>query len=297
MIDHKHRSQLRAGSGFAGLLAASLVALAAPAHAQLFDRWPAPGQQMEQRAPEASDPPAAETPAQPAAKPKPARKPKPAPAPTAQGTDPAADPAAGPAPAAPPRRAAAPKPAAAAAPGAPKAIACSGVFAKGSSHLQLAQAFDAKNVEFGEVDGPEGSKLNASVVYPTDPKRRLEVLWQNEAARSDVSLLVVTGQSGWTAPKGLKLGLPLAQLEKANGKPFKVSGFDQDNGGSVIDWQGGALASLPGGCKIGVRLAPDTKATDAAKAQAAGKEFVSTDAALKGVKPVIAEILIGYPQD
>ncbi|MBK5959796.1 hypothetical protein CCR97_16525, partial [Rhodoplanes elegans] len=195
-----------------------------------------------------------------------------------------------------PRRAAAPKPAAAAA-SAPKAIACAGVFAKGSSHLQLAQTFDAKNVEFGEVDGPEGSKLNATLVYPTDPKRRLEVLWQNEAARSDVSLIVVTGQSGWTAPKGLKLGLPLAQLEKANGKPFKVSGFDQDNGGSVIDWQGGALASLPGGCKVGVRLTPDAKATDAAKAQASGKEFASTDAALKGVKPVIAEILIGYPQD
>ncbi|MFD2182439.1 hypothetical protein [Rhodoplanes azumiensis] len=291
MIDHKLRSQLCAGPAVAGLLAASLVALAGPAHAQLFDRWPAPAQQMEQRAPDATAPPAAEAPAQPAAKPKPVRKPKPAPEPTAQGTDPAADAAA-----ASPRRAAAPKPAAAPA-GAPKAIACAGVFAKGSSHLQLAQTFDAKNVEFGEVDGPEGSKLNATIVYPTDPKRRLEVLWQNEAARSDVSLIVVTGQSGWTAPKGLKLGLPLAQLEKANGKPFKVSGFDQDNGGSVIDWQGGALAALPGGCKVGVRLTADAKATDAAKAQAAGKEFASTDAALKGVKPVIAEILIGYPQD
>ncbi|MFL9823790.1 hypothetical protein [Rhodoplanes sp. SY1] len=290
MIDHKYRLQLRAGSAVAGLLAASLVALAGPAHAQLFDRWPAPAQQMEQRTPDATDPPAAEAPPQPA-KPKPVRKPKPAPEPSAQG----ADPAAAPAPAAPPRRAA-PKPAAAAA-GAPKTIACAGVFAKGSSHLQLAQTFDAKNVEFGEVDGPEGSKLNATLVYPTDPKRRLEVLWQNEAARSDVSLIVVTGQSGWTAPKGLKLGMPLAQLEKANGKPFKVSGLDQDNGGSVIDWQGGALASLPGGCKVGVRLTPDAKATDAAKAQAAGKEFASTDAALKGIKPVIAEILLGYPQD
>ncbi|MBK5959438.1 hypothetical protein CCR97_14650, partial [Rhodoplanes elegans] len=84
MIDHKYRLQLRAGSAVAGLLAASLVALAGPAHAQLFDRWPAPAQQMEQRTPEATDPPAAEAPAQPA-KPKPVRKPKPAP--TAQGAD------------------------------------------------------------------------------------------------------------------------------------------------------------------------------------------------------------------
>ncbi|MDC7786353.1 hypothetical protein J2S22_001014 [Rhodoplanes tepidamans] len=284
------------GLRVAGLLAASLVvAVCVPARAQspwpsqpesqaqVQDRWPAPTQQMEQRAPEATGAPASE----PAAKPRPARKPKPKPAPAAEG-DPAAAPAAAPRAAA---RAGA-KPAA----GAPKAIACSGVFAKSSTHLALATAFDAKNVDFTEVDGPEGSKLNASVLFPTEPKRRLEVLWQNEAARSDIALIVITGQSAWTGPKGLKLGLGLAQLEKINGKPFKLSGFDQDNGGSVVDWQGGALDALPGGCKVGIRLVPDAKATDAAKAQAAGKEFVSTDAAVKGVKPSVAEILFGYPQ-
>ncbi|NVO17268.1 MAG: hypothetical protein HXX10_24850, partial [Rhodoplanes sp.] len=178
---------------------------------------------------------------------------------------------------------------------APRAIACSGVFAKSSNHLALAAAFNSKNITFTEVDGPEGSKLNASVLFPDDPKRRLEVLWQNEAARSDTSLIVITGQSTWTGPKGLKLGLGLAALEKLNGKPFKLSGFDQADGGAVMDWQGGALASVPGGCNVGVRLAADPKAADAAKAQAAGKELVSTDAGIKGVKPTVVEILFGYP--
>ncbi|RAI45416.1 hypothetical protein [Rhodoplanes roseus] len=269
----------------ASLVAASLIGISsvAVAQVQLEDRWPAPTQQMEQRAPAATEAPAE---GQPAAKPRAARKPKPAPTPAAEGADPAVAPA---------PRAAAAKPAAAPA-GAPKAIACSGVFAKSSNHLALASTFNDKNVTFTEVDGPEGSKLNATVLFPDDPKRRLEVLWQNEAARSDTALIVVTGGSTWTGPKGLKLGLGLAALEKINGKPFKLKGFDQDDGGSVVDWQGGALASLPGGCSVGLRFAPDPKATEAAKAQAAGKEFVSTDAALKGVKPVVAEILFGYPQ-
>jgi hypothetical protein len=179
------------------------------------------------------------------------------------------------------------------APGA-RSVACSGVFAKDSSHLKLAQSFEAKNIEFGAVPGPEGTSLNASILYGGDPKRRLEVLWQNEAARSDVSLIVITGQSQWSAPKGLRLGLALAALEKLNGKPFKLSGFDQPDGGSVLDWQGGALAELPGGCKVGLRLAPDPKAPQGALAAAAGKEFLSNDAAMRAAKPVIAEIVLGY---
>ena len=178
--------------------------------------------------------------------------------------------------------------------GAPTSIVCNGVFGKDSTHLKLAMAFEARNITFTEVDGPDGSKLNASVVYPHDPKRRLEVLWNNDAARSGTSLIVIGGQSQWAAPKGLKIGMAIAALEKANGKPFKLSGLDQPNGGSVVDWDGGALDSLPGGCKVGVRLAPDPKAPETARGGAGGKEFLSNNAALKPAKLGIAEIILGY---
>src|SRR4051812_20301640 len=58
------------------------------------------------------------------------------------------------APASPPGPAAdnpAPAPAATRPAGAARSVACSGVFAKDSSHLKLAQAFEAKNIEFGAV--------------------------------------------------------------------------------------------------------------------------------------------------
>jgi hypothetical protein len=191
----------------------------------------------------------------------------------------------------------------AAAPAAPRqaqpagrSIACSGAFARDSNHLKLAIAFDSRNLAFTEVDGPEGTKLNASVLFPNDPKRRLEVLWQNEPTRSDTSLIVIGGQSQWTAPKGLRIGTPLAAVEKANGRPFKLAGLDQGNGGTVIDWDGGALNSLPGGCAIGIRLAADPKTPDPARAAAAGKELASNDPALKGVKMSIVEIILGYSQ-
>jgi hypothetical protein len=177
---------------------------------------------------------------------------------------------------------------------APRTIVCNGVFGKESSHLKLATRFDSRNLTFTEVDGPEGSRLMASVLFPDDPRRRLEVLWQNEAARADTHLIVINGQSTWTAPKGLRLGLALAALERLNGKPFKISGFDQPSGGSVSDWQGGALEKLPGGCRLGIRLTPDAKATEAARNDVVGKDFMSNDAKMRAVRPIIAEIIIGY---
>ena len=186
-------------------------------------------------------------------------------------------------------------PAAHAKPAAPgHAVACAGAFAKNSSHLKLAQAYGPLNLTFAEVDGPQNSKLMASVLYPKDPKRHLEVLWNNEAARSDTSLVVINGQSTWTGPKGLRLGLPIAALEKLNGKPFQLAGFDQDNAGAALDWQGGALEKVPGGCKVSVRMTPDPKATEDARTAAAGKVLMSSDAVVRAVQPKIAEILIGY---
>jgi hypothetical protein len=133
------------------------------------------------------------------------------------------------------------------------------------------------------------------VLFPKDPKRRLEVWWQNEASRSDTYLIVVNGQSTWTAPKGLRLGLQLAALEKLNGKPFRLKGLDKENGSTISDWDGGALAQLPGGCRAGIRLAPDSKATEEARSAVSGTgEFTSNDATVKAVKLTVAEIILGY---
>jgi hypothetical protein len=175
-----------------------------------------------------------------------------------------------------------------------RVVACSGAFAKDSSHLKLATLYKTDNVVFTEVDASEGKKLMASVLFPKDAKRRLEVWWDNESSRTGTYLIVINGQSTWSAPKGLKLGLALGALERLNGKPFKVGAFSKGNEASVSDWQGGALESLTGGCKVGVSLRADPKAAPQAIEQASAAELASSDATLKAIKPVVAEIIVGY---
>jgi hypothetical protein len=311
MIDRTFVIPLLAGIAIAAPVGAGAQSSSEPA---LQDRWPAPTQQLEQRAaPPAATPPAA-APAVETSTPQaqvPAAPPAPSPEPSSQAPAPRS---AAPVPTAksgprPERKPAgeAKKPARqpASHPAAPRqgtAVACGGVFSHNSSHQALETAFDAKNVAFMEVEGrpeeggQEGRKLVASVVFPDDPKRRLEVLWENEGARTDVYRIIITGQSAWTGPKGLHLGLSLAAIEKINGKPFKLRGFDESNSAAAIDWQEGALDSLPGGCSVGVFFAADPTVPQSVRAEAAGAEFLSSDPVIRAVKPIVTEILFGYLQ-
>lgn len=178
---------------------------------------------------------------------------------------------------------------------APRVITCSGVFGKDSNHQKLAMAFDARNIAATEVDTAAGNKVMASVLFGKDPKRRLEVWWSDQANRSDTHLIVINGQSHWTAPGGLRLGLTLAQLEKLNRRLFKLLGFDKDKVAALSDWAGGQLGSIPGGCKVGINLRADPKTSAAALgAVSADHEYSSADTAMRAANPTVSEILIGY---
>jgi hypothetical protein len=174
-------------------------------------------------------------------------------------------------------------------------VACGGVFGRDSSHAKLAIAFHSGNVTFRQVDTASGGKAMASVVFAKDPKRRIEVWWSKPSTRSDTHLIVINGASGWTAPGDLRLGLTLAELEQVNGKPFRLSGFDKSNLATLTDWNGGALASPPGGCKVGISLhAALTASASTINALPVDREFNSANAALLAVNPVVSEILVAY---
>jgi hypothetical protein len=274
-------------SGIFALAATFAAMIAAPAWGQApATIWPEPPRQQPpttvwpdppQTAPPQTAPAQRRAPAQAAPAARPPRPARPAAAPDAAPAQP---------------RRAAPRPQKPAE--RTQTVSCAGPFAKNATHLQLAQAFGAQNVVFTEVAGPGNTKLNASVVYPNDPKRRLEVLWHDEATRARPSAIVITGPSRWVAPHGVKLGTFMTDVEKRNGKPFKLSGFGSEGGGAVVDWDGGKLDQL-GGCRMGMRFAIDSKSPEAAQSKVAAQpQFASSDPDLRAVKPKVMEIIVGY---
>lgn len=148
----------------------------------------------------------------------------------------------------------------------------------------------------GDVGGPEGTQLMGATLYPNDAHRRLDIVWW-DAERTAVSTVRAreTGDD-WIGPSGLHVGSTLAELETANGKPVLISGFGWDYGGYVVDFNGGKLAALDGGCHLSIRL-DNISGTNAMPEGISGEgvQVHSDDARVRAYAPVITELSVGWP--
>jgi hypothetical protein len=181
---------------------------------------------------------------------------------------------------------------------APRVIKCEGLFGRDASHADLVKAFGSSNVVYQEIDGhAEGEKINATVLYPNNAKAKLEIIWGDEKARRQPTVRA-RDQSTWASANGIRTGMPIADVEKINGRPFTLSGFDLDFGGRVKDWQGGQLAKpLPGGCIIGVEFVHPEDAPEVNLSKVSGDgDFRSDNVDMRAVEPYVAALTISYPQ-
>jgi len=177
-----------------------------------------------------------------------------------------------------------------------RVLKCEGPFGRNASHADLVKAFGSSNVVYRDVEGPEAQPIKASVVYPNDPKAKLEVIWSDEKARRGPQVWV-KDQSTWAAANGIRIGTPLAEVQQLNGKPFKLTGFDWDYGGHVTDWLGGTLAQpQAGGCILAVGFVHPEDAPDDNLTKVSGdSEFLSDNPDMRAVEPYVGMVLISYP--
>jgi hypothetical protein len=167
-------------------------------------------------------------------------------------------------------------------------IKCDGPFAKNTTFANLVKTFGVRNV-FAQPGGP-------TVLFQSDPKRRVEVTWRDVVARARPAMILVEAQSTWRV-RGFRLGDPMAQVEKVNGKPFTFVGFGGTPGGNARDWQGGKLDKLSGGCQLGMRFAAGSGIpADVASKLSGGGDLMSDSADVRAAKPVIIEMIVGYPE-
>jgi hypothetical protein len=173
-------------------------------------------------------------------------------------------------------------------------LACQGPFAKDTDHKRLVAAFGHANVVRETVYEAEGLEVRASIVFPEDPARRLVVRWSDEKALRRPARIDLEG-SGWTGPEGLRIGSPIETVEKANGRPFVLYGFEWDYGGSIESWKGGALGNRPGGCSFSpIFEGDDTAPEEALSAVAGDSQFASDSSAMKAARPRIRSLHLNY---
>lgn len=175
-------------------------------------------------------------------------------------------------------------------------LECAGPFGPDGSEAGLRQVFGAGNVVAETIDGPEGSTLDATLLFPDDPTRRLVVLWQDEVQRTRPAAIIIRDDSEWVGPGGLRLGDALSEVEAVNGMPFNVLGFGWDYGGAA-SFPAGSLAAIPGGCVLSLSFDLDwTKEYGPEFDSIMGDQQLTSDnRQLLTAAPTVSEIIVGYP--
>ena len=176
----------------------------------------------------------------------------------------------------------------------PRQFQCAGPFAPDATAINVAADFGQANVVTGNIISPDGSTSPGLVLLPNDPALSLEIAWKDPANMAAPRRIAFTESSAWTVA-GIGIGTSLADLEKANGKAFRIQGFSGNGGGVVADWRGGRLGSLPGNCALGVQLALPATVSDAAQGRLAAQgRFASGDATLRAANPTVGVFWVNY---
>ena len=91
-----------------------------------------------------------------------------------------------------------------------------------------------------------------------DTSAALAITWDKERASTiHICFGTETGPCRWRTASGIRLGLPLMELQKINGKSFQLAGYGFEGQGAVTSWRHGALEEDPAACgHLVVRLSP-----------------------------------------
>ncbi|WP_342740957.1 hypothetical protein [Bradyrhizobium sp. B117] len=173
-------------------------------------------------------------------------------------------------------------------------ITCASPVAPDDTERSLKQRF-GKDAVVQDLPGAEGEKYKGLVLFPKARDRRIEVAFTDDKAmRASGLTLRDAGKTSLWSVGGATIGSSLADVQKANGKPFLVSGFEWDYGGFVTDWKGGTLGRpLQGGCTVTIRFGKKSAAPKSLLGD--GVKVASDFATLVKWAPVVTEIGVNFP--
>lgn len=155
--------------------------------------------------------------------------------------------------------------------------------------------------QFGDAVQPrpfsigEGESVPGSVVFPDDPRRRVEIAWRDTTRRRELKTVRVDGEASlWRLENRVGIGATLVELERMNGRPFRLAGFGWDHQGVVRSWNGGTLE--PTMKSVYLYFAPDPRQVNgpAYRRVMGDREFSSNDSDVRALEPRVARMVIAF---
>lgn len=166
---------------------------------------------------------------------------------------------------------------------------------------QLKDIYGAKNVSWDTIYGVEGDFSMATVLYSGTPDN-VVIEWRYPKTRTEVISVTHDCQyntktekfdldTRWLTRSGVRLGTPLTELVKMNGKDFVFLGFGWDYGGGVMDWKGGNFDKKNMFVNLGLEDVTPSMEKDYEQLMGDG-EFLSSLPVAKKLNPRVFEIVL-----
>jgi hypothetical protein len=150
------------------------------------------------------------------------------------------------------------------------------------------KTFGKENVMETEIGLGEGETKKGLLIFPKT-KNELQVLFDGNEKFDQLESIKIKGEgSMWKTDSGIKVGMTLDELVKANEKDFNFYGFEWDYAGKLANWNGGKLTD-----EVGVYLEATNE--EAVFPHLLGdKEFSSSDEKAKEAGLKVTSIMINF---
>ena len=155
-----------------------------------------------------------------------------------------------------------------------------GLIKPGMTVTDIGRAYGQQNLKLQKIPGAEGEEIDGAKLF-ADTDRELVIVWDPDNDKKQVVFDIRVVGTAWKFDNGLKAGMTVSEVEKINGKPFKIAGFEWDYGG-YANFEGGKLAG-----KVSIRFNPSTENVPAYLS--GDKQLSSTDKQLRAAKPLVEE--------
>ncbi|MHB1078048.1 MAG: hypothetical protein ACYC67_01515 [Prosthecobacter sp.] len=155
-----------------------------------------------------------------------------------------------------------------------------GLIKPGMSATDIERAYGKDNLKLQKIPGAEGEEIDGAKLF-ADTDRELEIVWDPDNEKKKVVFDIRVMGKAWKFENGLKSGMTVEEVEKINGKPFKIAGFEWDYGG-YANFEGGKLEG-----KVSIRFSPTTE--NIPEYLSGDKQLSSADKQLRAAKPLVDE--------
>jgi len=157
-----------------------------------------------------------------------------------------------------------------------------------TTRADLDGLFGKENVREGSFGGGDVPEV-ATVVWGGDSSTALAITWDRERpAAIHTCVGTKTGPCRWHTASGIRVGMPVDELQQVNGKAFQIAGIGFGQG-RVVSWRNGSLEEDAAACgHLVVRVAPQAEA----EGRPMSKDEASSMKGLQNEKPVSSSWLV-----